>query len=55
MIVIDRLPSHGYVGLAPSIFHREGPMTTGLHEEIGLAMTRMDRSADAIIVQDVKA
>ncbi len=53
--IVDRLPSHGYVGLAPSMFHREGPMTTGLHEEIDLAMGRMSRSTDADILQDVRA
>ncbi len=35
----DRLPSLGYAGLAPSMFHREGSMTTGLHQEIGVDMT----------------
>tara|TARA_B100001964_G_scaffold222269_1_gene267033 strand:+ start:435 stop:1115 length:681 start_codon:yes stop_codon:yes gene_type:complete len=53
--IVDRLLSLGYVGLAPSMFHREGPMTTGLHEEIGVAVARMGRSTDANILQDVKA
>ena len=29
--VTDRLPSQGYVGLAPAMFHREGRMMLGLH------------------------
>ena len=53
--IVDRLPSQGYVGLAPSMFHREGPMTIGLHEETGVALARMGRSTDTNILQDVKA
>ena len=41
--VVDRLPALGYVGLAPAMFHREGPMTTGLHEELETAISRMRR------------
>jgi hypothetical protein len=41
--IVDRLPAHGYVGLAPSMFHLEGPMTIGLHEELDLAISRMNR------------
>ena len=53
--VLDRLPSQGYVGLAPAMFHREGPMTTGLHEEMDTAIARMRRSIDADILSDVRA
>ncbi len=53
--VVDRLPSQGYVGLAPAMFHREGPMTTGLHEELDTAIARMRRSTDADILSDVRA
>jgi len=53
--VTDRLPSQGYVGLAPAMFHREGPMTLGLHEEMQTAIARMQRCTDANIVADVRA
>ena len=53
--VADRLPSLGYIGLAPAMFHREGPMTTGLHEEMDTALARMRRSTDADILADVNA
>lgn len=53
--VADRLPQKGYVGLAPAMFHREGPMTLGLHEEMNTAIARMGRCTDANIVADVKA
>lgn len=53
--VVDRLPSLGYVGLAPAMFHREGPMTTGLHEEMDTAIDRMRNSTDADILADVNA
>ena len=53
--VVDRLPSLGYVGLAPALFHREGPMTTGLHEEMDTAIARMRNSTDANILADVNA
>jgi len=53
--VVDRLPSLGYVGLAPAMFHREGPMTTGLHEEMDTAIARMRNSTDADILADVNA
>ena len=53
--VVDRLPSQGYVGLAPSMFHREGPMTTGLHEEMDTAIARMRRCTDDNILSDVRA
>ena len=36
--VTDRLPSQGYVGLAPALFHREGRGTIGLHEEMETAL-----------------
>jgi carboxymethylenebutenolidase len=48
-------PSLGYVGLAPAMFHREGPMTTGLHEEMDTAIARMRNSTDADILADVNA
>jgi carboxymethylenebutenolidase len=53
--IVDRLPAHGYVGLAPSMFHLEGPMTIGLHEELYLAISRMNRSTNADILLDVAA
>ena len=53
--VVDRLPSLGYVGLAPAMFHREGSMTTGLHEEMDTAIARMRNSTDADILADVNA
>ena len=39
--VTDRLPAAGYVGLAPSMFHREGRMIMGMHEEMETAFARM--------------
>jgi carboxymethylenebutenolidase len=53
--VADRLPSQGYVGLAPALFHREGRMTLGLYEEMEPALARLCRCADANIIADVKA
>ena len=53
--VADRLPSKGYVGLAPAMFHREGKMTLGLHEEMEAAIERMGRCTDANIIADVRA
>jgi carboxymethylenebutenolidase len=53
--VTDRLPSQGYVGLAPAIFHREGRMTLGLYEETQTAIGWMGRCTDANIVADIKA
>ena len=53
--VVDRLPALGYVGLAPAMFHREGPMTTGLHEELETALSRMRRCTDDNIIADVRA
>ena len=53
--VADRLPSQGYVALAPAMFHREGRMTLGLHEELQTAIARMGRCTDANIVADVTA
>ena len=53
--IADRLPVHVYVGLAPSMFHREGPMTIGLHEEIDTAVAHMNRSTDADILLGVTA
>ena len=53
--VVDRLPSLGYVGLVPAMFHREGPMTTGLHEEMDTTIARMRNSTDADILADVNA
>jgi carboxymethylenebutenolidase len=52
--VTDRLPSQGYVGLAPALFHREGRMTLGLYEEMDLALARLGRCNDADIIADVK-
>ena len=53
--VTDRLPSQGYVGLAPAMFHREGRMTLGLHEEMQTALAWMGKCTDANIVADVRA
>ena len=53
--VADRLPSQGYVGLAPAIFHREGPMTLGLHEEMQTGIDRMGRCTDGNLVADIRA
>ena len=53
--VTDRLPSRGYVGLAPAMFHREGRMTLGLHEEMNTALARMGHCTDPNIVADVTA
>jgi carboxymethylenebutenolidase len=53
--VTDRLPSQGYVGLAPAIFHREGRMTLGLYEEMQTALARLGQCSDANIVADVQA
>ena len=39
-MVTDRLPSQGFVGLAPQMFHREGPMIMALHEERETAFAR---------------
>ena len=51
----DRFPAQGYVGLAPAMFHREGRMTMGLHEEMDTAFARMGNCTDAGIVADVQA
>ena len=53
--VTDRLPSQGYVGLAPAMFHRQGRMTMGLHEEFDNAIASMQQCSDAGIVADVQA
>ena len=53
--VTDRLPSLGYVGLAPAMFHRQGRMTMGLHEEFDEAIARMQQCTDGGIVADVQA
>ena len=53
--ITDRFPAQGYVGLAPAMFHREGRMTMGLHEEMDTAIARMGRCTDTNIVTDVKA
>jgi carboxymethylenebutenolidase len=53
--VTDRLPSQGYVGLAPALFHREGRMALGLYEEMESALARLGRCTDANIIADVKA
>jgi carboxymethylenebutenolidase len=52
--VTDRLPSQGYVGLAPDMFHREGPGTIGLHEEMQTALGWMRNCTDAGILADVR-
>jgi carboxymethylenebutenolidase len=53
--VTDRLPSQGYVGFAPALFHREGRMTLGLYEEMETALARLGHCTDAHIIADVKA
>ena len=52
--VADRLPGAGYVGLAPAMFHRQGRMITGLHEEFPSAIAWMQQCTDAGIVADVR-
>ena len=54
-MVTDRLPSKGYVGLAPSMFHREGPMIMALHEERETAIGYAGRSTDVGILADINA
>ena len=51
----DRFPAQGYVGLAPAMYHREGPMTMGFHEERDTAIARMGQCIDPQIVADVQA
>ncbi len=53
--VTDRLPSRGYVGLAPAMFHRQGKMIQGLHEEMDAALGWMGNCTDDEIVADVQA
>ena len=53
--VADRLPSQGYVGLAPAMFHRQGRMIAGLHEELQTAVGMMQQCNDAGILADVNA
>ena len=53
--MVARLLSQGYLGLAPSMFHREDPMTTGLHEEMNTAIVRMRRCTDDNVLSDVRA
>ena len=53
--VADRLPAQGYVGLAPAMFHRQGRMIAGLHEELPAAIAWMQQCTDAGIVADVRA
>ena len=53
--VADRLPAQGYVGLAPAMFHRQGRMIAGLHEELPTAIGWMQQCTDAGIVADVRA
>lgn len=53
--ITDRLPASGYVGLAPAMFHREGKMVMGLHEEMDTAIARMGRCTDDGIIADVQA
>lgn len=53
--VTERLPAKGYVGLAPAMFHRQGLMTVGLHEEFPTALARLGECTDAGIVEDVQA
>lgn len=51
----DRFPAQGYVGLAPAMYHRQGPMTMGFHEERDTAIARMGQCNDPQIVADVQA
>ncbi len=52
--VAERLPAAGYVGLAPAMFHRQGRMISGLHEELQTAIGRMQQCTDAGIVADLR-
>ena len=54
-MVTDRLPSQGFVGLAPQMFHREGPMIMALHEERETAFGRAGRVTDDGILADINA
>ena len=54
-MVTDRLPSQGFVGLAPQMFHREGPMIMALHEERETAFARAGRVTDDGILADLNA
>ena len=51
----DKFPSQGYVGLAPAMFHRQGRMTMGLHEERDTAIANMGQCTDPNIIADVQA
>ena len=51
----DKFPAQGYVGLAPAMFHRQGRMTMGLHEERDTAIANMGRCTDPDIIADVQA
>ncbi len=53
--ITDRLPSQGYVGLAPAMFHRQGRMVMGLHEEMDTAIANMGNSTDPNIIADVRS
>ena len=51
----NRLAANGYVGIAPALFHREGPGTVGLFEETELAFERLGRYRDDQILADLGA
>jgi carboxymethylenebutenolidase len=53
--ITDRLPSKGYVGLAPAMFHRQGRMTVGLHEEFSTGIARMGKCTDEGTMEDIQA
>jgi len=53
--MVNRLAANGYVGIAPALFHREGPGTVGLFEETELAFERLGRYRDAQILADLGA
>ena len=53
--IANRLAAAGYVGIAPALFHREGPGTLGLFEEMGPALERLGRQRDDQILADVSA
>jgi len=53
--VTDRLPGKGYVGLSPAMFHRQGRMLMGLHEEMDTAIQRMSACVDDEIIADIQA
>ena len=53
--VTEGLPQKGYVGLATAMYHRQGRMTVGLHEELEWARERHRECTDTGMVADIEA